>query len=122
MYLARDANLAALRAIASCAPNGSELVFTYLDDAVFGSAYSGTDAFRELKRAVSSAGEAFLSGFDPGALGEQLQGVGLQLLEDLNGDQMVARYDGAGANGLQSNGAAHIAHTRVHKAPTPSDV
>lgn len=122
MYLARDANLATLRAIASCAPKGSELVFNYLDDAVFGSAYAGTDAFRELKSTVSLAGEAFLSGFDPGAIGEQLQSVGLQLLEDLNGDQMVARYDGAGVNGLQSNGAAHIAHTRVHKAPTPSAV
>lgn len=122
MYLTREANLAALRAIASCAPNGSELVFTYVDDGVFGSAYSGTESFRKLKDAVSSSGEAFLSGFDPGTIREQLQGVGLQLLEDLNGDQMVARYDDAGANGLQSNAAAHIAHTRVLRATTPSAV
>jgi methyltransferase (TIGR00027 family) len=113
MYLTREANLAALRAIASCAPNGSELVFTYVDDAMFGSAYSGTESFRALRSAVASAGEAFLSGFDPGAIREQLHGVGLQLLEDLDGDQMVARYDEAGANGLQSNAAAHIAHTSV---------
>ena len=122
MYLTRETNLAALRAIASCAPNGSELVFTYVDDAVFGSAYSGTESFRKLENAVSSSGEAFLSGFDPGAIREQLQDVGLQLLEDLNGDQMVARYDEAGANGLQSNAAAHIAHTRVLRALGPSAV
>jgi methyltransferase (TIGR00027 family) len=35
MYLTREANLATLRSIASCAPAGSELVFTYLDECVF---------------------------------------------------------------------------------------
>ncbi|MBS0508878.1 MAG: class I SAM-dependent methyltransferase, partial [Proteobacteria bacterium] len=122
MYLTREANMAALRAIASCAPNGSELVFTYVDEAVFDSAYSNSESFRALKSAVSSAGEPFLSGFDPVNVREQLQSVDLQLLEDLNGDQMVARYDEAGANGLQSNAAAHIAHTRVLKVPTSSAV
>jgi methyltransferase (TIGR00027 family) len=119
MYLTREANLATLRAISSCAPSGSELVFTYIDQAVFGAGYTGTESFRNLKSAVSSAGEAFLSGFDPGTIGEQLLGVDLQLLEDLNGDQMVARYDQSGANGLHSNAAAHIAHTRVLRADAP---
>lgn len=113
MYLTREANLATLRAISSCAPGGSELVFTYVDQVVFSAGYAGTESFRQLKSAVSSVGEAFLSGFDPGAIREQLLGVDLQLLEDLNGDQMVARYDPSGANGLQSNAAAHIAHARV---------
>jgi methyltransferase (TIGR00027 family) len=122
MYLTREANLATLRAISSCAPGGSELVFTYVDQVVFGAGYTGTESFRNLKSAVSSAGEAFLSGFDPGAIREQLLSVDLQLLEDLNGDQMVARYDQSGANGLRSNAAAHIAHARVLRAHAPSAV
>ncbi|MBS0337947.1 MAG: class I SAM-dependent methyltransferase [Proteobacteria bacterium] len=116
MYLTREANLATLRAISSCAPGGSELVFTYVDQVVFGAGYTGTEAFRDLKSSAASAGEAFLSGFDPGALREQLHGVDLQLLEDLNGEQMVARYDQAGKNGLRSNAVAHIAHARVVRA------
>jgi O-methyltransferase involved in polyketide biosynthesis len=113
MYLPREANLATLRAISSCAPSGSELVFTYVDQVVFDAGYTGTESFRNLKAAVSSVGESFLSGFDPGALREQLLRVDLQLLEDLDGDQMVARYDRSGVNGLHSNAAAHIAHARV---------
>jgi methyltransferase (TIGR00027 family) len=122
MYLTREANMATLRAISSCAPSGSELVFTYLDQAVFGAGYSGAESFRDLKNSVSSAGEAFVSGFDPGALGEELLGVDFQLLEDLNGDQMVARYDPSGANGLHSNVAAHIAHARVFLRHAPTSV
>jgi methyltransferase (TIGR00027 family) len=122
MYLTREANLATLRAISSCASNGSELVFTYVDQVVFGAGYAGNESFRNLKSAVSSAGEAFLSGFDPGAIREQLLSVDLQLLEDLNGDQMVARYDRSGANGLRSNAAAHIAHARVLRSHAPSAV
>jgi methyltransferase (TIGR00027 family) len=120
MYLTREANRAALRAIASCATDGSELVFTYIDEAVFGAAYADNEAFSKLKTAVSASGEAFLSGFDPRTIGEELQEAGLELLEDLNGDQMVARYDPDGVNGLQSNSLAHIAHVRVRKGQNSS--
>ena len=113
MYLPREANLATLRAIASCAPRGSEVVFTYVDEVVFRPDYAGTASFRELKAAVASVGESFLSGFDPGTLAALLDGVGLRLLEDVDGDRMVARYDAAGANRLQSNVAAHIARASV---------
>jgi methyltransferase (TIGR00027 family) len=113
VYLTREANWATLRAIASCAPSGSELVFTYVDDAVFGADFAATASFRELRRSVASVGESFLSGFNPKTLAAELSDVGLQLLEDLDGNQMVARYDRAGANGLQSNEAAHIAHARI---------
>ena len=113
MYLTHEANLSALRAIASCAPAGSELVFNYIDQRVLDPGALVTEAFRKLKMEVSSAGEAFLSGFDPETLGEQLRAAGLLLLEDLNGEQAVARYDRSGVNGLRPAAAAHIAHARV---------
>ena len=113
MYLSREANLAALRAIAASAAPGSELVLTYVDEAVFARGHAATDAFTELRQRVASVGEAFLSGFTPAGLSAQLEGIGFQLMEDLNGDEMVARYDADGINGLQSNNAAHIARARV---------
>ena len=113
MYLTREANLSALSAMASCAPAGSELVFNYVDQRAFGPDAPVDESFRKLMTEVSSAGEAFLSGFEPAMLGEQLQAAGLLLLEDLDGSQALARYDAAGANGLRPATAAHIAHARV---------
>ncbi|MEO8248588.1 MAG: class I SAM-dependent methyltransferase [Burkholderiales bacterium] len=113
MYLTRDSNLRTLRAIASCAAPGSELVFTYVDETVFTSAYVGTASFHALKAQVAAIGEPFLSGFDPGTLEEQLLGTGLQLLDDLNGDQAVARYDEKGANQFKSAAEAHIARASI---------
>lgn len=121
VYLTREANLATLRAIASCAPAGSELVFTYLDEAVLQPGHAGTEAFNTMRSHVSSVGEAFLSGFDPATLEALLLETGLQLTEDLGGDQAVARYDAAGVNGLRWAGAGHIAHAHViGAAPTSS--
>lgn len=119
MYLTQEANLSALRAIALCAPAGSELVFNYVDQRVLDPGALVAEAFRKLKTEVSSVGEAFLSGFDPEMLGKQLRAAGLLLLEDLNGDQAVAQYDASGVNGLRSAVAAHIAHARV-VVPSPS--
>jgi O-methyltransferase involved in polyketide biosynthesis len=113
VYLTREANLATLRAIATVAPAGSELVFTYIDEAALQPGHAGTEGFRKLRSDVSSVGEAFLSGFDPATLDALLLETGLVLTEDLDGDETVARYDAAGINGLQRAGAGHIAHARV---------
>lgn len=119
VYLTREANLAALRDIASCAAGttpGSELVFTYIDEAALHPGSAGTEAFQKLRSDVASVGEEFLSGFDPKALPALLRGTGLDLLEDLDGQAALARYDPAGRNGLRPAGAAHIAHARAVSA------
>ena len=110
MYLTRQANLSALQSIAHCAAAGSELVFTYVDQAVFDTGHPSDAAFAKLKAEVSTAGEAFLSGFDPATLGDVLLEAGLHLLEDLDGHQAAARYDARGQNGFRTAAAAHIAH------------
>lgn len=114
VYLTREANLATLRAIASIAPAGSELVFTYIDEAALQPGHVGTEGFRKLRSDVSGVGEAFLSGFDPATLDALLLETGLVLTEDLDGEQTVVRYDAEGVNGLQRAGAGHIAHARVN--------
>lgn len=113
MYLTPEANLSTLKAIAAFSPAGSELVFNYVDERVLDPGVRVSEAFSKLKAAVSSSGEAFVSGFDPETVADKLRTAGLLLLEDLNGDQAVARYDAAGVNGLRSDAASHIAHARV---------
>ena len=110
MYLTRDANLAALRSIASSAARGSELVFSYVDQKAF-----DTDEIRnsELGKRVAAVGEPFLSGFDPNTLARDLQEVGFELLEDLDDFQVVQRYDPQGLNGLNPERYSRIAHARV---------
>lgn len=110
MYLTREANLAALRSIASCTSAHSELVFTYIDEAALAPGHAAAEAFHKLRSDVSAAGESFLSGFDPATLQGLLLDTGLRLKEDLDGHQAIARYDPAGLNGLRSAGAAHMAH------------
>lgn len=117
MYLTREANLATLRAIATCAPPGSELAFSYVDQAVFDAGHRGAAAFDELRRQVASVGEAFQGGFDPHTLADLLHSTGLELLEDSGGDQLLARYDSANRNGLQAVAAARMAHARSLAVP-----
>lgn len=110
MYLTREANLATLKSVAGCAPPGSELVFTYLDERLF---QARSEAFRELERRVASVGEPFLSGFKPAALGADLAECGLELVEDLSGAEVAARYDRDGEHGLGQSIFSHIALARV---------
>ena len=112
MYLTREANLAALAAIARCGTPGSELVFTYLDQAVF-HLERVPAAFVELQQAVSAVGEPFVSGFDPGALAADLESVGFELLEDLEDPELVGRYDKHDANELRPVPRSRIARARI---------
>jgi methyltransferase (TIGR00027 family) len=112
MYLTREANLAALRAIATSASAGSELVFTYLDGSALEPG-SSAGRFQALSETVASLGEPFLSGFNPSTLRQELLQVGLELIEDLTGPQLLQRYDREGINGLQTMLTSHIARARI---------
>jgi methyltransferase (TIGR00027 family) len=112
MYLTREANLASLRAIAESGAPGSQLIFTYLDEAVFREGRVPA-TFHELQRAVSAVGEPFVSGFAPSSLADDLRAVGFELEEDLEDAELVARYDRTGANGLRAAARSRIARARV---------
>jgi methyltransferase (TIGR00027 family) len=113
MYLTREANLACLGSIARAGATGSELVFTYIDEAAFAvdSRESG-GLFAQVQRRVASVGEPFLSGFDPAELGDELLGLGLQLEEDLGNRQLLRRFDPQGVSGLSADGG----YSRIAKA------
>jgi methyltransferase (TIGR00027 family) len=110
MYLTRAANLATLRSIAGGALAGSELVFTYIDERMLD---SNSESFRALQSRVSSIGEPFLSGFDPKVIGQTLKECGLELFEDLDGDQIGFRYGRFDPNRRGQPSFSHIALARV---------
>jgi methyltransferase (TIGR00027 family) len=110
MYLTHEANIATLKSVESCAPAGSELVFTYMDQRVFA---ARSESFLAFKERVAALGEPFLSGFDPGALPNELAACGFQLLEDLSGEQTNARYDRADWDVPGRPSHSHIARARI---------
>lgn len=83
MYLSREANFTTLRAIADAAASGSELVFSYIDEAAFESE-AASESHIKTRQAVAAAGEPFQSGFAPSTLAEDLEGLNLTLAEDMN--------------------------------------
>ena len=114
MYLSAADNRATMREIAKCGAAGSELVFTYIDEAVFSTgAGSPPEAFTDIQKSVASVGEPFISGFDPAGLRGNLHKVGLQLEEDLTDPELIARYDPGGANSLISAPQSRIARART---------
>lgn len=113
MYLARETSLACLGSIARAAAPGSELVFTYIDEAAFAlDSHESSGLFAQVLRRVASVGEPFLSGFDPSELGDELLGLGLELQEDLGNRQLLRRVDPEGVSGLSADGG----YGRIAKA------
>ena len=117
-YLTREANLESLRSIASSTTAGSELVFTYVDQAAFETNEISSTA---IGKSVASIGEPFLSGFNPKTLAQDLRDLGFALLEDLHVLQVVERYDPRGLNQLQPAQFSRIAHARVTGAAERGD-
>jgi O-methyltransferase involved in polyketide biosynthesis len=89
-YLPEEAVDATLRTLATL-DRGSEVVFTYVDRALI----EGTRSFpggRRLLFAVRRMGEPFRFGLAPTEVAAFLRERGFELLEDLGGDDLSARY------------------------------
>jgi len=114
VYLTRDANLTTLRAVATCGAPGSELVFTYFDQAQFAPDTSRSP-HNENAKVVAQIGEPWISGFDPDEIVNDLACVELELVEDLDGKAMWERYRGANTTLGQPPASLHIALARVGK-------
>jgi len=114
MYLSPADNRATMRAIARCGAPGSELVFTYIDQALFAHDPGTTpEAFTSIRKSVAAVGEPFIGGFDPATLPRNLEKAGLLLEEDLTDPELIQRYDPTGANGLVSAPQSRIARART---------
>lgn len=114
-YLTREANLATLTAIAACAPAGSEVVFSYLDQRVLDSDAT-EDPIQQTRAQVASLGEPWVSGFYPERLDSELRGTGLALVENLGPEQLEERYCAARSDGLRPTPGAHLARAQVRRS------
>jgi len=114
VYLTRKANLATLRAVATCGAQGSELVFTYVDQSEFASDRS-QPLHNENAKVVAAIGEPWISGFNPNEIVNDIASVGLELVEDLDGKAMWDRYRGANTTLGHPPPTLHIALARVGK-------
>jgi len=109
-YLTREANLKTFQAIASCGAAGSEVVFNYLDQAIF----DDSDEEAERLRAVFAAlSEPWVSAYDPSELSEHLRGAGLELVEDLDREDLRGRYCADRDDGLAPSFGERIARAQV---------
>jgi methyltransferase (TIGR00027 family) len=111
-YLTRTANLATLKAIASCTPVDSELVFSYIDQRILDQRSKG-GPMRAVRAALASAGEPWLSGFNPDQLADELRDTGFTLLESLGPEELRARYCADRTDGLSPSPNTHVARARV---------
>jgi len=110
-YLPREANRETLRAVASCASAGSELVFSYIDQRIFDE--DAEPGLQEARTALASAGEPWVGGFHPGRLEAELHAAGLELVENLGPEELHARYCAARVDGLTPSPASYVARVRV---------
>jgi len=111
-YLTREANLATLAAIASCACAGSELVFSYLDQSLL-DAGSDQGPVQLARAQVASLGEPWVSGFDPERLPSDLRATGLEIVENLGPRELEERYCAGRSDGLTPSAGSHVAHARL---------
>jgi len=113
IYLTREANSMALRGFAECGGPGSLLVFTYVDEKVFDPA-NESEGFRRMRANAERVGEPFISGFKPAEMPAYLASLGLELVEDLGGDELSRRYAGASHKTILPMSAdSHFALARV---------
>lgn len=112
VYLTREANMKTLRAIASCGAPGSELVFDFIDQRAFDSPPTDADTARAREQ-FASVSEAWVSGFHPPELAEDLRAVAFELLEDLGPDDLRERYCTGREDELAPAPGHHVARARV---------
>lgn len=98
--------------MATCGAPGSELVFTYVDQAEF-APHISRSPHDENAKVVAEIGEPWISGFDPDEIANDLASVGLELVEDLDGKAMRERYRGANTTLGEPPASLHIALARV---------
>ncbi len=94
--------------------SGSQLVFTYIDDFVFEPG-EASESHKKARRAVAAVGEPWQSGFSPSTLAEDLRGLGLSLVEDMNDCELAETLGVTQAHNLQPQKIHRIARASVTK-------
>ena len=110
VYLTREANLATLRSIGNFAAAGSQLVFTYIEERAL---HSSSPIMERARAYAAAIGEPWISGFDSATLPIELRELGLEIIEDLGGQELRARYCADRTDGFTPGKAGRIALAKV---------
>ncbi len=111
-YLSRDTVLDTLAAVARISPAGSMVVFDYLQPSLPGSV-KAAERLKVIADSLKALGEPLLTGLDPASLGDDLEGVGLRLLEDLGPAHIQGRYFEGRKDGYRASEHIHFALAAV---------
>lgn len=103
-YLTAEAFRATMRVLARCAP-GSEVVFDYSQPREVLPPVEQL-MLDSLSARVALAGEPFQIFFTPEQLAEELEWLGMRVVEDLDGAALTARYLAGRTDGLMLRGKA----------------
>lgn len=110
-YLTRAVVFDTLRGIASIAAQGSAIVFDYMDTDAFIPEKAGKH-MQLMQGMAVQLGEPMKAGFNPLALGDDLERLGLRLEENLDPAAIEARYL-TGAQGYHAVEHLHLARAVV---------
>lgn len=106
LYLTPEAVMNTLAAVATL-PAGSGIVFDYrIPPAQLNPVERAAVEF--VSQQIAAMGEPWLSAFDPAALKRQLQELGFDEVDDLDGDRLNQRYFARRKDGLRTGSGTHI--------------
>lgn len=105
MYLAPEVVLNTLRSLYAMNP-GNAVAFDYAVSPAMHDPYR--PSFDALSARVARAGEPFRGFFEPAALTAELRSIGYGAIEDLDAEQINARYFSPRSDGLRVRGSAHL--------------
>lgn len=111
-FLPRDTVLDTLAAVARISPAGSRIVFDYLGPDIAGNG-KATERLKAIVDSLKALGEPLKTGFDPAALGPDLERAGLRLLEDLAPADVQMRYFEGRTDGYRASEHIHFALAAV---------
>ena len=112
VYLDRATVFDVLRAFTGISAPGSTIVFDYFDTDAFIPEKAGKRV-RMMQEIVKRAGEPMKAGFDPSGLREELEQVGLRLIEDLGPNDIEERYFKNRDDGYHAYEHVHFARAAV---------
>lgn len=114
MYLTREEVFSTLRSITDIAPEGSIVIFDYLDRDAFIPEKSSS-IMQTKKEIFQKIGEKMITGFDPSTLARDIASLGLHLHENLSPQDLEKRYYQGRKDGYHASEHAHIACAIIEK-------
>lgn len=114
MYLDKKDFYQLLSLISNMSPNGSSLIFDYLDDTAFDDELASKRLI-QMRQITAHAGEPIITGFDPFELDIELQDCNMLLYENLAPENIEELYFKNREDGLHAFDHFHFAHLVVKK-------